>query len=244
MKNWYEKWFSSADYLNLYSHRGEKEAEDMINLIQREVPKPTDSKVLDVCCGAGRHTLALARRGYDVTGFDLSHFLISQAKKNINHATEKNLKAKFDIRDMKNFAYKAKFDIAINIFSSFGYFESDEENFRVFSNIARSLKKNGFFVFDFLNENYLRRNLVPCSESSINGKKVIQKRRIENNFVFKDISIGSRKYTERIKLYQYDIIINTLKSLGFSVRAVYGDCFGNPFKKKNSERFIIFAGKN
>ena len=244
MKNWYEKWFSSADYLNLYSHRSDKEAEDMVNLIQREVPKPTDSKVLDVCCGAGRHSIVLARRGYDVTGLDLSHFLISQAKKNINLAAEKNLKVKFLIRDMKNFAFSVKFDIAINIFSSFGYFESDEENFSVFANIARSLRKNGYFVFDFLNENYLRRNLVPCTESSINGKKVIQNRRIENNFVFKDIRIAGRKYTERIKLYDYDIIINSMKSLGFSVSSVYGDCFGNPFNRKNSKRLIIFAGKN
>lgn len=242
-KEWYKDWFSNKYYLELYKHRDDKEAIDLINLIQRNINLEKGDKVLDVCCGSGRHSIELAKRGYDVTGFDLSNYLIGEANRLKRDIKEKNLKLKFLIKDMRNFNFKNSFDLAINIFSSFGYFENDKDNFKVFENINSSLKKGGIFVFDFLNEHYLRKNFVKMDSKSFNGKKVIQKRRIENNFIFKDIKIGDLVFTERIKLYSCDYIKEILKKAGFRVVKVFGDYFGNKFSKNKSERIIIFAQK-
>jgi SAM-dependent methyltransferase len=243
-KNWYEKWFSNKYYLEIYSHRDEKEARDIINLIQRYVPLNTNAKVLDVCCGAGRHSIELARRGYNVTGFDLSEYLISQAKESLNSAREKNLNVEFLIKDMKNFSFDSKYDLTINVFTSFGYFETDEENFKVFENVLKSLKYGGYFVFDFINSENLRKTLVSESEDVYDGTKVFQKRYIENNFVYKDIFIGEEKYTERLKLYSSDEINSAFKKIGFSVEKTFGDYYGNEFDRENSKRMIYFCKTN
>jgi SAM-dependent methyltransferase len=240
-KNWYEKWFSNKYYLSLYSHRDEKEARDIINLIQRNIPLHRDSKILDVCCGAGRHSIEFARRGYNVTGFDLSSYLISQATENLKNAKEKDLKVEFLIKDMKNFSFDKSFDAAINIFTSFGYFETDEENFQVFGNIGKSLKKDGYFVFDFINSDNLRETLVPVSEDIFEGTKVIQKRYIKNGFVFKDILIDDEKYNERLRLYSKDEIIHALNDTGFDVRRIFGDYYGNNYDIENSSRMIFVS---
>jgi SAM-dependent methyltransferase len=240
---WYKKWFSSKYYLDLYKHRDVSEARNLIDLIQRTIDIRKGSKILDVCCGEGRHSIELAKRGYDVTGFDLSEFLISQAKINLRETPEKNLKAKFLIKDMRNFNFENSFDVAINVFSSFGYFEDDTENLKLFVNIHKSLKDNGYFVFDFLNEAYLRDNLVPESKDKINGVKVVQKRSIEKNFVIKDIYIGQKKFKEVLKLYSRIEITGFLIYNRFDIIAIYGDYFGNKFEPEYSKRLIIFAEK-
>ncbi|MDD5362703.1 MAG: class I SAM-dependent methyltransferase [Ignavibacteria bacterium] len=240
-KNWYEKWFSNKYYLELYRHRNEKEARDIINLMQRFVPLPVNSKVLDVCCGAGRHSIELARRGYDVTGIDLSPYLISEAKSGLKKSDEKNLKARFFIKDMRNFSFKNRFDIVLNVFSSFGYFEKDAENFKVFENVTSSLKKDGYFIFDFLNESYIKKSLVPYSEDKCEGNTIIQKRKIENGFVYKEIFIGNSKYNERIRLYTLTEIQKALKSVNLKTENIFGDYFGSKFNKLNSKRLIIFS---
>lgn len=243
-KEWFKDWFSNEYYLELYKHRDEKEAIDLINLIQRSINLMNGYKVLDLCCGSGRHSIELAKRGCDVTGFDLSEYLIGQANKLKKSSKERKMKLKFLIKDMRNFNFKKSFDVAINIFSSFGYFETDSENFRVFENVNSSLKKNGYFVFDFLNESFLRRNLIKKDFVIINDEKILQERRIENDFVFKDIKIGSKVYNERIKLYPLTTIKMELEEIGFCIHKVFGDYYGNKFIKNISKRFIVIAQKN
>lgn len=242
-KNWYEKWFSNKYYLEIYKHRDDNEARDVINLFERSVHLPSDAKVLDVCCGAGRHSLELARRGYEVTGFDLSPYLISQAEDGLNNSKEKGLKVKFLIEDMKSFSFEEKFDAAMNIFTSFGYFETDEENFKVFGNVEKALKSGGYFVFDFINSENLKKTLVPYSEDVYDGEKVLQKRYIKDGFVFKDITIGNESYTERLKLYSKDELREALNSKGLESLNVFGDYYGNDFKNEESKRVIFICRK-
>jgi len=113
---WFEKWFSDKLYLDLYQHRDEEDARWIINLLQRSIAVKTNARVLDIACGSGRHSIELARRGFEVTGFDLSEFLINEARKNLKNSGEKNMKVKFLIRDMRDFNFRNTFDIAVNIF--------------------------------------------------------------------------------------------------------------------------------
>lgn len=250
---WFEKWFASPLYLELYSKRNEEEAKTLIDLIQRNIPLiPNKSKTLDICCGAGRHSIELARRGFSVTGFDLSRYLINVAKNSFKSEKEKTLNVSFLIKDMRKFNFKNKFDVAINIFTSFGYFEKDVDNFSVFRNIALSLRRNGYFIFDFLNSYNIKRNLVPLTISKHidpKGKyfRLIQKRRIENKFLIKDIYINNEKeipaFSEKIKLYLKDELKDAMIENGLQPLKEFGDYFGNSFKKFNSTRIIIIAKK-
>ena len=242
-KDWYKDWFSNKLYLELYKHRDEAEAQDAINLIQRYIPLKTNSKVLDVCCGAGRHSLELARRGYQVTGFDLSKFLINEAKKNLQETKEKSLKVRFLVKDMRKFNFNKKFDVAVNLFTSFGYFDNDEENFKVIKNVSDSVREGGYFVLDYLNAEYLKTNLVAKSKDIINGKTVMQRRRIENDLIIKDIKIGKHSFSEILKLYSYNKLSIVLKNYRFIVKNVFGDYFGNRYYLRKSKRLIIFAQK-
>ena len=244
---WFEKWFSIKYYLELYSHRDEEDARWIINLMQRTIAFSTHSKVLDIACGAGRHSIELARRGFDVTGFDLSPFLIGEARNALKHSKEKGLLLKLEIKDMRHFDYKEKFDIALNIFSSFGYFEDDDTNFSVFENAASSVRKGGYFLFDYINKDYLLKNIVPISSQSKGKYRITQKRRLSGDFVHKEITIKDGKFSasfeERLKLYSPDEIKKSLRLFGFEVEKTFGDYFGNRFAKKDSQRFIAFAKK-
>ncbi len=83
---WYERWFAHEDYLLIYSHRDEQEAERAIDLILRAVNAQPGWSFLDLACGNGRHALALARRGYHVTGVDLSSGLLDKAREAASRA--------------------------------------------------------------------------------------------------------------------------------------------------------------
>ncbi len=244
---WFEKWFSSKYYLELYSHRDEEDARWIINLLQRNINLPTGSRVLDIACGAGRHSIELARRGFNVLGFDLSKYLIRTAEKNLRNSKERGLKLRFQIRDMRNFNYHGKFDIALNIFSSFGYFDSDESNFSVFKNASSSLRTGGYFVFDFINKEYLLKNLIPESVAKKGNYVITQRRAITGDYVEKKILIseGKRKasFDEKLKLYPSSVIKKALSDSGLKVTKTFGDYFGNKFIKHESQRYIVFAEK-
>lgn len=244
---WFEKWFSDKFYLDLYQHRDEEDARWMINLLQRSIAIKTDSKVLDIACGSGRHSIEMARRGFNVTGFDLSEFLISEARKNLRNSVEKNMKVKFLIRDMRDFNFKNTFDIAVNIFTSFGYFDNDIENFQVIENVSRSLKIGGYFVFDFLNIYYLLLNLKPLSRNKSGNTTIIQKRVIENGFVKKKIIITknnkTKHFEEVLKLYSFQDFKKAFAMSGLKTEKIFGDYSGNKFNRTKSSRLIIIARK-
>jgi SAM-dependent methyltransferase len=247
-KAWFEKWFSSKYYLELYQHRDEEDARWIINLLQRSIPVNTRSKVLDIACGSGRHSLELARRGFDVTGFDLSKFLISEAKKGLKNSKERDLRVKFLIKDMRNFNFRNSFDIALNIFTSFGYFDNDEENFKVIKNVSDSLKKGGYFMFDFLNKKYLEDNIVKNTKKKFGSTVVMQKRKIEAGFVKKSITIneGSKvfQFDESLRLYSLNEFKKAFESYGLKIHLLFGDYFGNKFNEIKSQRLIIIAKKS
>ncbi len=245
MKNyidWYKIWFDSSYYRDVYSHRDENEASNFVDLIEREINPSKNWRILDFCCGAGRLSNELAERGYSVDAFDLSTNLLSTVKEK---SQKRNLKLNLEICDMRNFTRQDTYDLTINFFTSFGYF-NPEENEKVLTNMVNSIKRNGWLVLDFFNAKFIRNSLIEIDETEVNGLKVQQKRSIEGNRIIKEIIIrkngNSDTFFESVQMYTKDDLINMLEPKNMRITKVFGDYTGNNFTDE-SPRTIIFAQK-
>ena len=223
MAEWFESWFESEEYLKVYKHRDEQEALQLVESIISITNIKNKSKILDLACGAGRHSIEFAKKGFLLTAVDLSENLLNNAKVNAQNA---EVDIDFIRADIRDFYIDDKFDLVLNLFTSFGYFESDEENFKVFKSAYNHLNENGFFIFDYFNKKYLEENLIPNSSLRIEDGEIIQKRRIEKGRVIKDIIIkknGNEKYfKESVKIYSLDEIKSKLELTKFNIKDIYG----------------------
>ena len=242
--SWYTEWFNSENYLKVYSHRDESEAERLVELIVQTLSIKPDSKILDMACGSGRHAIIFAKKGFYVTAVDLSQRLMSEAKEN---AIQNDVKIDFVLSDILDFETTERFNLTLNLFTSFGYFDNDEDNFRVILKANELLIDGGYFVIDYFNKNYLLKNLIPTSVFSENGLRITQNRIIEGNRVRKNISIESNglveEYYESVRLYNHDEMLTHIKKAGFNIFNEFGDYNGNNFNKESSPRLIIVAKK-
>ena len=239
--NWYQNWFGK-DYLKVYSHRDQKDAQQLVELILSNIDLYKDSHILDIGCGQGRHLSIFAEKQYQITGVDLSPVLLRIAKKNhINNSFVQLIQA-----DMRHLPLKSKFDLALNLFTSFGYFENDDENISVLKQIYSLLEDSGNFVFDYFNSDFVKKNLIPKHEEEIGNLIVEQERFIEDSRIKKKINLikDGKKFTyfESVKLYSPDEILNMLQSVNLKMNKTYGDYNGSSFKD-DSPRFLVFGEK-
>ncbi len=189
-------WFDTPYYRLLYKKRNEKEAHLFIDNILNKINIKTDSKVLDLACGLGRHSKYLEKKGFNVVGIDKSERNILTAKKNEN----KNLK--FISQEMtKNI--NTKFDAVFNFFTSFGYLDH-KYNYDTIENISKNLNSGGLFIIDFLNHKFIRDNIVHKEEKIINNIKFNIHRYIKGDYIYKEISFYDNKneynFTEKVML--------------------------------------------
>lgn len=235
-REWFESWFGE-EYVALYPHRNETEAERAVDLVERTVGNVTVSRVLDLACGAGRHSRVLAKRWW-TTGLDLSEVLLRLARR--ESATTALVRGDMRVLPFRN----AAFGLVVNLFTSFGYFQDDESHLRVVREVARVTSHGGTFVIDFLNATRIRQSLVPYDEREIGGRVVEQRREISDDgrFVVKRISIrGSDKiFTERVRLLGPDDLRRILDSAGFDVATAYGNYDASPLTPE-SPRVILFG---
>jgi SAM-dependent methyltransferase len=236
--DWFEEWFGE-DYLRIYQHRDESEAERAIDLIATHVPDRKIQTVLDLACGAGRHSKALCERWWTV-GLDLSAALLRVARRDAPEAPY----VRADMRELP-FADES-FDLVVNLFTSFGYFEDDREHARVLARVREAMKPRGTFVIDFLNASQVRRNLVPYDERVESGITIEQSRIIspDDRFVEKRIRLRERgrEYVERVRLLSAGDLERMLETAGFEVAHCFGDYTGASWSE-NSPRTILFASR-
>ncbi|MGQ9610445.1 MAG: class I SAM-dependent methyltransferase [bacterium] len=240
--NWYEEWFGK-DYMLIYPHRDIEEAVLQINFLLKKISLPQNAKILDLCCGCGRHSIELKKLGYDVVSADLSTDLINIAK---STAHDNNIDLKIIRCDMRQIPFKDQFDLIIQFFTSFGYFESDEENQIVLNSISKALKPNGKFLIDYMNPDYVIGNLISKDEKDIpEGIHVIQERWIDEKKrrINKKITLikgGKEKnYLESVRLYSHKEIQNMLSKAGLQLSETYGDFAGEKFNKKSPRMILI-----
>lgn len=244
MADWFQDWFASDFYLSVYSHRNDTDAEKFLNNILEFIPLPDNARVLDAACGSGRHSIIMAKKKFSVTAFDLSKPLLKIA---VEKAEALNLNINFFNGDLRFIDLKEKFDLILNLFTSFGYFNNNKENFAFIESSYKMLEDKGYFVFDYLNEAFVRKNLVSESEKSIDGLRILEKREITNNRVVKSITIekngSTNHYEESVQLYSFDEIKEHFSMIGFKPVKVFGKYDCSEFLPYDSERLIIIFQK-
>lgn len=238
---WFENWFDSPYYPLLYQKRNMEEAENFItNLLDYLLPKP-DSKILDLACGEGRHSFFLAKKGFDVTGIDLSERSIQIAKENNAY------NVRFSIADMRTFSLDTSFDYVFNLFTSFGYFQQTEDNLEVLKRIKLHLQNSGRLVIDFLNKTVVEKNLVGKENKIVDGISFDISREIKDAKVVKTIAFkvdGQKQvYHEKVQLFSLQDFEQMFTHVGFEIVQTFGNYDLQPFDAENSPRLIIIAKK-
>jgi len=238
---WFEDWFDTEYYHKLYRHRDEEEAERFITRLLELLKPETGSKVLDLACGRGRHSIYLNSLGLNVTGIDLS-------VKNIRYAkTFDNESLHFYVKDMRSSFGEEEFNIVFNLFTSFGYFEKEEDDVQVIRNISKALIPGGTVVIDFLNAEKIKKQDFKPEHTEEDNLHFHTHKFIQNNFIVKEIKIEDGNceyaYSEKVKLIDKAWFEKHLPENKLKIQRVFGDYELGNFSS-DSERLIIIATKN
>ena len=243
---WFESWFDSPLYEQLYANRDDGEAEQLVSWISAAFPSLEHPEVLDMGCGRGRHSILLAKKGYTVTGVDLSPIAIRKSREKAEQMDIGN--AAFVTGDMRIWK-GGPFDLVCSLFTSFGYFEDDSENMGVLRNLAANIADSGFLILDYLNPLYVKSSLVPEEMANVGDLTCRITRKIEVDTVVKTItflSTGSDKsmiYQERVKLYDSQWFRAAFERIGMRLSAIHGDYEGGLFDTESSSRMLMILEK-
>ncbi len=244
MTEWFEQWFGE-EYHALYPHRDEEDARRAVELIRGVATWDREDWILDLACGPGRHAAELEGLGAGrVVGYDLSRAMLRRARER-THGQVSLVRG-----DMRALPFRhATFALAVNLFTSFGYFLSDDEHRRVVHQVAAALAPGGYFVLDYLNAEQVRRTLRASEQA---GRRPGAERRTEirvtrrigedGRFVIKEIELRDegRRFQERVRLFRPDELATMLTDAGLQVLARFGDYDGAP-PTPDSPRVILIA---
>ena len=258
-KQWWEDAFDDK-YLKTYVDIvTPKMTDQQMHFLLKELDFKKNDEILDLGCGYGRHAIELAKNGYNVTGVDTSKKFIDIAKK---EAQKNNVKIDFLIEDMRNLSFINKFDVIINMFTSFGYFDDESDNELVIQKIHTSLKPNGKFLID-LNNGISLLNRIMEKGGTVNKTGIITnvvKTTLSNNLTVEnkeELDLLTMRWAMKrnwkegsnLKIYKTNVRIfflpeinAMLKRNGFLIEKLWGDFQGSEFAP-GSWRLIILAKK-
>lgn len=240
-QNWFQSWFNSPYYHILYSGRNEKEAEFLIDNLTAWLAPDPGSAVLDIACGKGRHAIYLHDKGFDVTGIDLAPNSISYARQ-----FETN-RLHFFVHDMRKLFYINYFDLSLNLFTSFGYFNSNRENLKALNAFAKGLKPNGILVIDYLNVQKVLREMKPSELKSVQGidfhiRKSLAGGKIIKNIQFTDNG-ESFSFSEQVQAITLPDFTQLLGLAGLKIIQTFGNYQLDQFDPNNSDRLLLICSK-
>lgn len=202
--------------------------------------------MLDLCCGPGRHAVEFALRGFQVTGVDRTEFLLDKARK---HAQESGAPVEWVKADMRNFVRPASFDLACNLFTSFGYFKDPQEDRTVLGNIHQSLKETGVLVIDVIGKERLARIWLNsmCSELP-DGSLLVQRPQVRDDWtrIYSEWTLikdgNARSFGFEHTIYSGRELKDLLLSCGFQQVQLFGDMLGAPYNLE-AARLVAVARK-
>jgi SAM-dependent methyltransferase len=258
-KQWWETLFDDKYLLTYVDRIAEEDSQAQLEFIRNTLPLPREVAILDLACGYGRLSVPLAQEGYRVTGFDFSEYLLDIARQKAHTG---GLAVPFIQGDMRHLDFENEFDAIINIFTSFGYFETVEEDRAVVEGVHRGLKRKGYFLLDFVNSpkaiSWLYENGTIDRET---GELVSQKTAtLSNGLVVHQIErldVGSlrwkmkrtwreggkeRSYFTNLRMYFLAELFQLITEAGLRVERVYGDFDASPYQA-DSKRILIVSRK-
>ncbi len=241
---WFETIFDER-YPELFGPlegNAEREVEEILGLI----PLPGGAAVEDLGCGRGRHAIPLARRGFAVTGVDLSEKMLGIARA---RARREGVSVEWIREDMRVFRRPSSFDLCLSLFTSFGFF-NDKENQKVLDNVGVSLREEGTLLLDLRNagkglsrlESWDQTIDVPSGRLEMSIRFNVRTRRAKAEHVLtrKDgIRISS---TFDVRVYSIDELEAMIRNAGMRVTDCFGSLSGEPFTD-NSSRMVVVSAK-
>jgi SAM-dependent methyltransferase len=203
------------------------------------------AKILDLCCGIGRHSLELARRGYSVVGVDLTEEYLARARK---QAESEGLNIEFVRNDMRRFCQIESFDAVINMFTAFGYFEDIADDKRVLANIYCSLRQSGKLIMDMAGKEVVAKVFSEREWRDQNGNIFLRESKISQNWSWCEnrwmmLENGKlQKFEFAHRIYSAVELSGLLTDCGFSSVSIYGDLAGADYDH-NAKRLVAVAQK-
>lgn len=239
---WYETFFG-PDYLQRYVHADTSEE---VDATARILHLPKGARILDLACGAGRHSVELAKRGYRVTGYDLSRPLLAEARR---AARREGVRLTLVHGDMRELAYVGRFDAVLSLFTSFGYFDRPSEDERVVAGIARALRPRGKLLVERFNRDAMVANL-PAQSWRIreDGTVVLTEDTFDalrDRYETRQIVIdrkGTREYVGSVRAYTFAEVKAMLEAHDLHVHRVLGG-FDLSAYGSGSRRMLVYAVK-
>ena len=241
--------FFRSDYLNVYGHMFTEElAEKESAFVAGVLGLRPDESVLDLCCGQGRHSVQLAKRGLKVTGLDLNPDYVELARQ---AAKAGKVEIETVAADMREIPFANKFDAIVNMYSSFGYLESEAEDLKVLESAAKALKTGGRILLDMLNREWAIDNYIQNDwHTGADGTLYVERRdldlatsRMHVHFIVVDPKGGRRESIGHIiRLYTLTEMTRLLERVGLRVTSVFGGFEGEEYGI-STRRMIIIAQK-
>ena len=236
---WYRQHFNE-DYRTLYAARDDAEAEVQVAFAEEQLKIRPHDRVLDLCCGHGRHLEALAKRNIRATGVDLSLPLLKEA---LLRGSGALLRA--DMRKLPFAAGAEGFSVLLNFFTSFGYFQEENDNLAVIEEIARVLRPGGRFLLDLMNPHNAS-SPEPSTLREEGSFEIAEERwfsqedqRVEKRIRLLDRTTGREsEYMESVRVYLEDEIISILAEQNLKVEQVFGDFEGSAFATESPRQVL------
>lgn len=239
---WFETIFDER-YPELFGPL-ERDPEEEVSRIISLLSLPPGASVMDLGCGRGRHAIPLSRRGYRVTGVDLSYKMLHLAGE---RAEREGISVEWVREDMRQFVRQGAFDACLSMFTSFGFF-NDQENEKVLRNVSTSLKEGGVLLLDLRNaqkglagnEDQETTMGVPSGRLRlrVHFDRQTGRAHAEHELIRPDgIRISS---TFDVRIYSEEELKGMLGRAGLSVTAIFGSLDGTPFTP-GAERMVVIA---
>ena len=234
---WYETAFGEL-YPMIYAHRDDASAEREVKALLELLDLHGGECALDVCCGGGRHAEAFTDRGLDTWGVDLSMLLLARG-------TGRPLLAGRLVQgDLRFLPFRPVFDLVFNLFTSFGYFSTEDEDRRALEEMVRVLRPGGRLVLDHMNRAFVERSFVPESSFEKEGVHIREVRRIVENRVEKEILVDdvegrSFHIKESVRLFTPEEMVRFFQAAGLRDMHVFGDYHGAPLEEGSSRMIVL-----
>jgi len=207
---------------------------------------PAGKAVLDLCCGPGRCSVPLAVRGYQVTGVDRTKYFLDKAKARARSA---GVALELVQADMRDFVRPDAFDLAVSLFTSFGYFGDHEEDAGVLANLYASLRPGGALLIELFGKEALAREFSPTTSTRLpNGSVLVERHRIVDDWtrVSNDWIVirkgRAKNYSFAHTIYSGRELRSLVESAGFSGVRLFGSLNGTPYGP-DATRLVVLARK-